>query len=42
MITGKGDKDSRSPDFEKRTEAWDRIFGKNKPQKPKDKKKNGK
>lgn len=38
-MSGKGDKDSRSPDHDKRREAWDRIFGKPKEEaKPKEKK----
>lgn len=28
-MAGKGSKDNRTPDYEKRAEAWDRIFGKN-------------
>lgn len=27
-MNGKGDKDTRTPNYEKRREAWDRIFGK--------------
>lgn len=26
-MAGKGDTDSRSPDFQKRRESWERIFG---------------
>lgn len=27
-MAGKGSKDNRTPDYEKRAESWDRIFGK--------------
>lgn len=27
-MSGKGSKDTRTPDYEKRREGWDRIFGK--------------
>lgn len=27
MSNGKGDKDTRNPDYDKRRDAWDRIFG---------------
>jgi len=35
MSAGKGDKDSRTPDLDKRREGWDRIFGTK--EKPKEK-----